>query len=105
VFKVLFASMVTYALIKSEVYRSPAQLLSDPALMLTHFSRAGKSVFLSLLLVFGIFAAIDFWMQRRDWLKKVRLTKQEAKEETKTKEGNPQINARIRSVQREMSRK
>jgi flagellar biosynthetic protein FlhB len=103
--KVVIASSVTYGIVKSEVYLSPGQLLNEPSLMLGHFSRVGKTVFLSLITVFGIFAAVDFWMQKKDWLKQVRLTKQEAKEESKSKEGNPQVKARMRSIQRDMSRK
>lgn len=105
VFKAVVAVAVTYAIIKTEVYRSPMQLLNEPSLMLSHFSRVGKTVFLSLVSVFGVFAAVDFWMQKKDWLKQVRLTKQEAKEEAKSKEGNPQMKARMRSIQRDMSRK
>jgi flagellar biosynthetic protein FlhB len=44
-------------------------------------------------------------MQKWDYNKQLRMTKQEAKEEYKEKEGDPQIKARVRAVQREMARK
>jgi len=105
ILKVLVATVVAYLLVKSEMFSSPEEILRDPASLLGSFSRAGKGTFLALILIFGIFAGADWWMQRRDWMKKVRLTKQEAKEEAKDREGNPQIKARVRSIQREMSRK
>ena len=52
-----------------------------------------------------MFAAFDFILQRSEYNKKLRLTKQEAKQEHKEREGDPQIKARIRSVQREIARR
>lgn len=104
-FKVLVATFAAYLLVKAEVFSSPMEIVREPQMLLSSFSRAGKAVFLAMIAIFGIFAGIDWWMQRREWMKKVRLTKQEAKEEAKEREGNPQIKARVRSIQREMSRK
>lgn len=105
ILKVTIASFVAYGLVKTEVFTSPTRLLQDPSMMLHAFSEAGKTAFLTMVSIFAVFAGFDWWMQRYDWMKQVRLTKQEAKEEAKQREGNPQIKARIRSVQREMSRK
>lgn len=105
VVKVVIASFVAYGLVKAEVFTSPMKLLQDPAAMLSSFSHVGKICFLTMVAVFAVFAGFDWWLQRSEWMKKVRLTKQEAKEESKEKEGNPQIKARVRSIQREMSRK
>jgi flagellar biosynthetic protein FlhB len=53
----------------------------------------------------AVFAGIDFVLQKREYAKQVRVTKQEAKQESKEQEGDPLIKARIRSVQRDMARK
>ena len=105
VFKMCIAAFVAYGLVKSEILGSPAQALNDPANQLGALGRAGKSVFLGLFSIFALFAAIDFIMQRREWGKQTRLTKQEAKQEFKEREGDPAIKARIRAVQRDMARK
>jgi flagellar biosynthetic protein FlhB len=55
-----------------------------------------------VLLVFG---GVDFWIQRWEYSKNVRVTKKEAKEEHKEHEGDPLIKSRLRSVQKEMARK
>jgi flagellar biosynthetic protein FlhB len=52
-----------------------------------------------------VFAGIDLFLQKREYGKQVRVTKQEAKQEAKEQEGDPLIKARIRSVQRDMARK
>jgi len=53
-----------------------------------------------LLIILGIF---DFAYQWYDYEKNMKMTKQEIKEEFKQMEGNPQIKAKIRQKQRQMS--
>lgn len=105
ILKIGIAVAVGFVLIQSKLLESPSHLLKDPENTLHLMGQAAFSVLMPLVLVFGIFAGIDFWLQRREWFKQVRLTKQEAKEEAKDREGNPQIKARVRSVQRDMARK
>jgi flagellar biosynthesis protein FlhB len=55
--------------------------------------------------VFLFVAGLDYVRQRWQQKKELKMTLQEVKEEAKDRDGNPQIKARIRSLQREMSRK
>lgn len=57
---------------------------------------------LTLLLVFVLFSFIDIPLQRFFFLKKLRMTKQEVKDEHKNQEGRPEVKARIKQVQRQM---
>lgn len=50
-------------------------------------------------------AAIDFVRQRRKHRQQLRMTKQEIRDEMKEMEGNPQMKARIRQIQRERARR
>ena len=50
-------------------------------------------------------AAFDYAFQKWEYEKSLRMTKQEVKEEIKEQEGDPIMKARIRSIQREASRK
>ncbi|MCF7886420.1 MAG: EscU/YscU/HrcU family type III secretion system export apparatus switch protein, partial [Candidatus Marinimicrobia bacterium] len=54
--------------------------------------------------VLFIMALFDFAYQKWRHEKKLKMTKQEVKEERKQYEGNPQVKSRIRSLQKEMSR-
>lgn len=56
-------------------------------------------------LVFLFLAALDFAYQKWDYKKSMMMTMQEVKEEHKEREGNPLVKSRIRSLQREMSRR
>lgn len=64
-------------------------------------------LFASLGLIVGlaIIAAIDVPFQLWQYYAKLRMTKEEVKQEYKEMEGDPQLKARIRSQQREMARK
>jgi len=46
-------------------------------------------------------AGADYFYQRWDLEKEMRMTKQEVKEEIKSREGDPMVKARIKRVQRE----
>jgi len=50
-------------------------------------------------------AVFDYAWQRWQFEKRLRMSKQEIKEESKAQEGDPHIKARIRSLMREMARK
>lgn len=60
-------------------------------------------------LVFGCLLALigglDALYQRYDHAKKLRMTKQELRDESKETEGNPELKSRIRQVQQEQSRR
>ena len=65
-------------------------------------------VLLSALLIVGslaLIAAIDVPFQLWEYHRRLRMTKEEVRQEMKEQEGDPQIKARIRAAQREMSRR
>jgi flagellar biosynthetic protein FlhB len=62
-------------------------------------------VALTLLIVFFIFAAIDLTITRYFHFKRLRMSKQEIRDEYKNIEGSPEVKARIRRIQAEMSRR
>lgn len=103
--KVAVVFFVAYLMLKGQVFKSTSYLVSEPVSLFLGFAQAAKGIFLPLITILGVFAAIDFALQRREYMKNLRLTKQEAKQEHKEKEGDPQIKARIRAIQRDMARK
>ncbi|MFC1618643.1 flagellar biosynthesis protein FlhB [Candidatus Neomarinimicrobiota bacterium] len=55
-------------------------------------------------LAYLIMAIADYVYQRWEWKRKLRMTRQELKDEYKQTEGSPELRARVRAMQREMSR-
>jgi len=105
VFRGSVVTLVAYMVLKSEIISVSRFSLMDPGMMASSLGAIGKMVFLALIGVLFVFAGADYWLQKWDFGKNVRLTKQEQKEEHKEHEGDPLIKARIRSVQREMARR
>lgn len=56
-----------------------------------------------ILAVFAIFAIADYAWQRFQYEKKLRMTKQEVRDETKQREGDPKVKSRIRQIQRQVA--
>ena len=68
---------------------------------------AGLVLLSTLLIVasLAVIAAIDVPFQMWEYHRRLRMTKEEVRQEMKEQEGDPQIKARIRAAQREMSRR
>jgi len=62
-------------------------------------------IFLKCALIIALLAILDYAFQRWQFMKKMKMTKQEVKEEAKTTEGDPMVKGRIRAIQMEMARK
>ena len=60
---------------------------------------------LAILLIIIIFAIIDFYFSKHYYMKSLRMSKQEIKDEYKNMEGDPQVKGRIRRIQMQMAQK
>lgn len=96
---------ISYILLKKQVDMLP---------LLANFSMAQIFIFLgdlSIRLLSGVgffmltLSGLDYFYQRWELEREMRMTKQEVKEEVKSREGDPLIRARIKRVQREMATK
>ncbi len=105
ILKMIVVLSVAYFLVKKEILISAIYFGGEAGTLISSYAQIGKGIIAGLLLVLGLFAAVDFGLQKFEFQKKLRMTKAEAKQEHKDREGNPQIRSRIRAVQREMARK
>ncbi|MGZ8404259.1 MAG: flagellar biosynthesis protein FlhB [Nitrospira sp.] len=53
----------------------------------------------------AVLAGFDYFYQRYEWERSLRMSKEEVKEEHKSAEGDPLIKGRVRTLQRELTRK
>ena len=105
VVKGIIVLYVAYMMLKSDIMESPSLVFKNPKAIFDVLGSSGKSLFLSMMGVLAVFAGIDFFLQKKEFGKQVRVTKKEAKQEAKEQEGDPMIKSRIRSIQRDMARK
>jgi len=84
-----------------ERHNLEAILNQSTVAVLGDMSRLLYKVLIASLATLGLIAGLDYFWQRMRWLSRNRMSKQEIKEEYKQNEGDPQIKAKIRELQRE----
>ncbi|HEY2661588.1 MAG TPA: flagellar biosynthesis protein FlhB [Caulobacteraceae bacterium] len=83
-----------------------AQLTSmDPMSLLAVTAVMLRAMLYSVLALLGAGALIDWIWQRQRFMQRMRMTKEEQKEDYKQTEGDPKIKARIRQIRFERSRR
>ena len=103
--KVFIAFLVGFWLFWTFLPEIPKLELMQIFEQLKWFEKKAMILIFSMLGVFFVFAMIDFIYQRYSYKKSLRMSKQEIKDEFKQTEGNPEVKAKIRQLQREMAKK
>jgi len=81
-------------------------LVSEPAILaIPHLGSVMWMCFASIMGGMLIIVAVDVPFQLWEHTKKLKMTKQEVRQEAKETEGDPQVKGKIRSLQREMARR
>jgi flagellar biosynthetic protein FlhB len=78
--------------------QSPGGVVADMGHLLS-------KVLVAALSALALIAAADYLLQRMQFMKRNRMSKQEIKEEYRQNEGDPHVKARIRQLRQERSRK
>ncbi len=103
--KILMVGTVIYFVFKSEVIRLPRLMEQPVDAILTYMGNKVGVLLGSVSALFFALAAGDYFFQRWDLEKQMMMTKQEVKEEHKSREGDPMIKSRIRRIQREVAQR
>ncbi|MCB2182897.1 MAG: flagellar biosynthesis protein FlhB [Desulfobulbaceae bacterium] len=103
--KLVIVGFVAYKEIKKNLGALLPLMDQDPYAILVFYAKVSFWIFLKAALIIAVLAAFDYAFQRWQFLKKMKMTKQEVKEEAKMTEGDPHVKGRIRSIQMEMARK
>lgn len=105
--KMLLKCGVILAVLYTMVHESLSGLLFLQQLYLPQAISQGFDIFHHVISYFVavivLFALLDVPLSKFMFTKKMRMTKQEVKEEHKNNDGNPQIKGRIRQLQRQMA--
>jgi len=105
--KMMFKSIIMLALL----YHMVSSYLPDYLAMQSLFFKQAVSHSLSLyrdvmfnfVMLIGFFAVVDLPISKYMFNKKLRMTKQEQKDEYKNSEGKPEVKSRIRQLQRQVA--
>ncbi len=103
IFKLGVILGIAYLVLKDKAFELPFLMNYSISEMFVYLG----DLLLRLLGAVGSFmivlSAVDYLFQRQELEKEMRMTKQEVKEEHKSREGDPLIKARIKKVQREVA--
>jgi flagellar biosynthetic protein FlhB len=97
--------MAVYGVVKENLNAITAMPLEGVEQGARQMTESVKVLIWRAAAVFVVLGAFDFWRQRRRYTSDLKMSKQEIRDEMKELEGNPQIKARIRRLQREWLRR
>lgn len=102
--KFLVVGWVAYRVLRGELPEILAMAQISPEAVFSAAGGALARLFLWSGFVVAVIGGADYGFQKWEHERKLRMSKQEIKEEQKMTEGSPQVRSRIRSLQREMAR-
>ncbi len=103
--KLAAVGMIAYWTVEGEMDRIRALGGMEVPAILLYILKVILKIFLRVCILLVFIAVLDHAFQKWQFEEKMKMTKQEVKEEHKRTEGDPQIKSRIRRVQIEMARK
>jgi flagellar biosynthetic protein FlhB len=99
--KLAILGAVAYATLRPAVIGMMTGAGRDPAATVGEFASLALTLLWRLGLVQAVLAGADYAYQRWSFMKSMRMTKEEVKDETRQAEGDPAIRARFRSLHRQ----
>ncbi|SMB94063.1 flagellar biosynthetic protein FlhB [Thermanaeromonas toyohensis ToBE] len=102
--KVLIIGVVVWQVVRAKfqkLFLAPEMGLVQVA---QEMARIIFEVALGAMAVYLVLGALDFVFQRREFLRALRMTREEVKEELKQTEGDPLVRSRLREKQRKLAR-
>jgi flagellar biosynthesis protein FlhB len=88
-----------------DVLQIPGLIGFDMGTVLGVTGRLALKVGLAVAGAIAVLAGFDYFYQRYEWERSLRMSKEEIKEEHKSAEGDPLIKGRVRTLQRELTKK
>lgn len=103
--KLGIVGIVAYLSVKGEMEALPALGGLEFHAMVRYLAVTIFKISIKCALAMVVIVVLDYAFQRWDFEKRIKMSKQEIKDEFKKSEGDPLIKARIKSIQLEMARR
>jgi flagellar biosynthetic protein FlhB len=103
--KILVVAVVLTRVLWPENARLESLVSLDPAALLGLTQHLAIKLFVATLIVMSIVAGADFAWQRFQLIKRLRMSRQELRDEMKQSDGDPMIKAKIRQLRNERARR
>jgi flagellar biosynthetic protein FlhB len=102
--KLAVVGVVCYAVISPQMQEWQRLPMLEPSAILAYVGEMLRRLLFAVVLIMIVIAGADWFYQRFSFNKKMRMTKQELKDEQKQTEGDPAIKARLRSLRMQRAR-
>lgn len=102
--KIILLGVILFNLLKGELFRLTNTMYMDLSVSTVYVLKKIMTLVLQVCMYFAAVAALDYFYQWWSYEKKLKMSKDEVKEEYKQLEGNPEIKGRIKDVQRQRAR-
>jgi flagellar biosynthetic protein FlhB len=103
--KLIVISLLTWFAVKSEIHYIYTLYDNTIGQILLFICRLVHKIFLWVIVPMVVLAVFDYMYQLWQFADKMKMTKQEVKDEFKQTEGDPKVKSRIRAIQYEAARK
>ena len=103
-FKIIIVASIVGAVAIPELSRVELLMQMDIATIVNEARLIILQMFVAAIFVVGFIAGLDYLYQRFEFLKQMRMTKQEVKDELKQTDGDPLIRGRLRQIRAERAR-
>lgn len=88
------------------VFDTVEQIINLDALsLMAYLNDISGRMLIGVLAIVSVIAALDYLYQKFEFLKSMRMTKQEIRDEYKQTEGDPQVKGRLRQIRMERARR
>lgn len=101
--KVCVVAFVAYLSVESVMAESLGLMEQGAGEILAFMVSSSLKVGWKVGLAFLVLAVLDYFFQRYEYERELRMTRQEVKEEVKSTEGDPLIKGRIRKIQKQIA--
>jgi len=96
---------VAYSTVRQELAELRTLTDQEVGTIVRYVGLVSARILFKTLLVMVALAVLDYFFQRWNYEKSLKMTKREVQEEYKQTEGDPRVKSRIRSIQRDLARK
>ncbi len=103
--KIAVVGAAIWVALSPEIVHLQGVVATDGLGLLSVIQSAAVKMMAAVLIVMAFVAGADYIFQYRRWMKRLRMSREELKEEFKQSEGNPEIKAKIRQMRQARSRK
>ncbi|MBP7651788.1 flagellar biosynthesis protein FlhB [Candidatus Dependentiae bacterium] len=103
--KLIIIALVAYSVLKTKADDFLGLVQVEPFDGIVFIAKTTFEIIMKCAFFLIIFAIVDYKYQKYEFIEKLKMTKQEVKDEYKQMEGDPQIKSKIREKQRDAVRR